>query len=78
VKLWEKELWAEAILAVENLQKTGQIRNNLKSVTVARTILSIIMAYVLAKHVIGANPKWNDEEEIGEIFDILMNGIGPR
>jgi TetR/AcrR family transcriptional regulator len=78
VKLWEKELWAEAVQAVESLQKTGQIRNNLKSATVARTMLSIIMAYVLAKHVMEANPKWNDEEEIAEIFDILMNGIGPR
>lgn len=78
VKLWEKELWAEAVNAVESLQKAGQIRNNLKSATVARTMLSIVMAYVLAKHVMGANPKWNDEDEIEEIFDILMNGIGPR
>jgi TetR/AcrR family transcriptional regulator len=78
VKLWEKELWAEAVQAVESLQKSGQIRSNLKSATVARTMLSIIMAYVLAKHVMGANPKWNDENEIEEIFDVLMNGIGPR
>lgn len=78
VKLWEKELWAEAVQVVESLQKSGQIRSNLKSATVARTMLSIIMAYVLAKHVMGANPKWNDENEIEEIFDVLMNGIGPR
>ncbi|MBK9040602.1 MAG: TetR/AcrR family transcriptional regulator [Bdellovibrionales bacterium] len=78
VKLWEKELWAEAVQAVESLQKSGQIRSNLKSATVARTMLSIIMAYVLAKHVMGSNPKWNDEDEIAEIFDVLMNGIGPR
>ncbi len=78
VKLWENELWEEAVHAVESLQKTGQIRSNLKSATVARTMLSIIMAYVLAKHVMGTNPKWNDEDEIEEIFDILMNGISPR
>lgn len=78
VKLWEKEFWAEAVNVVASLQKTGQIRSNLKSTTVARTMLSIIMAYVLAKHVMGTNPKWNDEDEIEEIFDILINGIGPR
>lgn len=78
VKLWEEELWKEAVSTIENLQKSGQIRGNLKSVTVARTMLSIIMAYVLAKHVMGTKPKWNDEEEIEEIFDILLNGIGPR
>lgn len=78
VKLWKKELWTEAVQAVESLQKTGQINNKLKAATVARTMLSIIMANVLAKHVMGANPKWVDEEEIEEVFDILMNGIGPR
>ncbi|MBK8205093.1 MAG: helix-turn-helix transcriptional regulator [Bdellovibrionales bacterium] len=78
VRLWEKELWVEAVRAIESLQKAGQIRSNLKSTTVTRTMLSIIMAYVLAKHVMGSNPKWNDEDEIAEIFDILMNGIGPR
>lgn len=77
VKLWEKELWAKAVQAIESLQKKGQIRKNLKAATVARAILSIIMTYVLAKHVMGANPKWNDEDEIKEIFDILMTGIGP-
>lgn len=78
VKLWEKELWAEAVHAVESLQKAGQISGKLKSTTVTRTMLSIIMAYVLAKHVMGTNPKWNDDDEVEEIFDILMNGIGPR
>lgn len=78
IKLWEEELWTEAVSTIENLQKSGQIRSELKPVTVARTMLSIIMAYVLAKHVMGAKPKWNDEEEINEIFDILINGIGPR
>lgn len=78
VKLWEKELWTEVVRAVENLQKKGQIRNDLKSTTIARTMLSLIMAYVLAKNVMGTNPKWNDEDEIEKIFDILMNGISPR
>lgn len=27
---------------------------------------------------LGKNPKWNDEEELEEIFDILMNGIRPK
>lgn len=77
IGLWEKEVWPEAITAVEALQKSGQIRKNLKSVTVARTLFSIIMAYMLAKHVMGSSPKWNDQEELDQILDILLNGIKP-
>lgn len=77
IGLWEKEVWSEAITAVEALQKSGQIRKNLRSVTVARTLFSIIMAYVLAKHVMGSSPKWNDQEELDQILDILLNGIKP-
>jgi TetR/AcrR family transcriptional regulator len=78
IKIWKKEFWTEAITTVEELQNSGQIRKNLKATTVARSMLSIIMIYVLAKHVIGKNPKWNDDEELEEIFDILMNGIRPK
>lgn len=77
IGLWEKEVWSEAITAVEALQKSGQIRKNLKSVTVARTLFSIVVAYVLAKHVLGSSPKWNDQEELDQILDILLNGIKP-
>ncbi len=75
LELWEKEVWSEAVSTIEHLQKSGQIRKNLKSITVTRTLFSIIMAYVLAKHVIGSSPKWNDHEEIEQILDILLNGI---
>jgi len=77
IRLWEKEVWSEAIASIEGLQKSGQIRKNLKSDTVARTLFSIIMAYVLAKHVMGSSPKWNDQEELDQILDILLNGIKP-
>lgn len=77
IGLWEKEVWSEAIAAIEDLQKSGQIRKDLKSVTVTRTLFSIIMAYVLAKHVMGSSPKWNDQEELEQILDILLNGIKP-
>jgi TetR/AcrR family transcriptional regulator len=77
IGLWEKEVWSEAITAVESLQESGQIRKNLKSVTVARTLFSIVMAYVLTKHVLGSSPKWNDQEELDQILDILLNGIKP-
>lgn len=78
IKMWKKEFWTEAIQTIEELQKSGQIRKGLNATTIARTMLSIIMIYVLAKHVIGKNPKWNDDEEIDQIFDILMNGIRPE
>jgi predicted regulator of Ras-like GTPase activity (Roadblock/LC7/MglB family) len=77
IRLWEKEVWSEAIASIEGLQKSGQIRKNLKSDTVARTLFSIIMAYVLAKHVMGSSPKWNDQEELDQILDILLNGVKP-
>ena len=77
IGLWEKEVWSEAITAVEALQKSGQILKNLKAGTIARTLFSIIMAYVLAKHVMGSSPKWDDQEELDQILDILLNGIKP-
>jgi hypothetical protein len=36
------------------------------------------MAYVLAKHVMGSSPKWNDEEELEQILDILLNGLAGK
>ncbi len=75
IDLWEKEVWIEAVATIDSLQKSGQIRKDLNSGTVTRTVFSVIMAYVLAKHVIGFSPKWNDHEEIEQILDILLNGI---
>jgi AcrR family transcriptional regulator len=78
VGMWEKEIWAAAVQAVEGLQKAGHIRKDLKSITITRTIFSVIMAYVLAKHVMGSSPKWNDEEELEQILDILLNGLAGK
>lgn len=75
VSMWENEVWAAAVQTVEDLQKTGKIRKNLKSITITRTFFSVIMAYVFAKHVVGSSPKWNDEEELDQILDILVNGL---
>jgi AcrR family transcriptional regulator len=78
VGMWEKEIWASAVKTVEGLQKAGHIRKDLKSITITRTIFSVIMAYVLAKHVMGSSPKWNDEEELEQILDILLNGLAGK
>lgn len=75
VGMWEKEVWTAAVQIVEGLQKKGKIRKDLKSITITRTFFSVIIAYVLAKHVMGSSPKWNDEEELEQILDILINGL---
>ena len=75
LRLWEQEVWSEAVATIESLQKTGQIRKDLTAATITRTFFSIIMAYVLAKHVLGGSPKWNDHDEMQQILDILLNGI---
>lgn len=75
VCMWEEEIWTAAVQAVERLQMAGQVRKDLKSNTITRTLLSVVMAYVLAKHVMGSSPKWNDDEEIDQMLDILVNGL---
>lgn len=75
VGMWEKEIWTAAVQTVEGLQKAGKIRSDLKSTTITRTLLSVIIAYVLSKHVMGFSPKWNDEEELDQMLDILINGL---
>lgn len=78
VCMWEEEIWTAGVQAVERLQMTGQVRKDMKSKTITRTLLSVVMAYVLAKHVMGSSPKWNDDEEIDQMLDILVNGLRVR
>ncbi len=75
VGMWEKEVWTAAVQTVEDFQKSGKIRKDLKSTTITRILFSVIIAYVFAKHVMGPSRKWNDEVEIEQIMEILVNGL---
>jgi TetR/AcrR family transcriptional regulator len=74
-KIWHKELWSEVIQQIDVMQKEGKVRKDVKSSTIARTMVSMIFTYVFTSQL--APKQENHDENIDELAKIFVKGILP-
>lgn len=59
------------------LEAAGELRA-IPRASLLRIVLSVTAGYMLARFVLVPGAKWDDEEEIATMIDVLVNGLKPR
>jgi TetR/AcrR family transcriptional regulator len=73
-KIWHDQLWTEMIQLIDMMKEEGKIRKEIDTAIVARSMLSLVVVYVLSTQLVDGNT-WNHEAHIEELSQVLLNGI---
>lgn len=64
--------------AVADLAARKQLRTDLPTRTVARTLVSVVVGYAIVRYVLGFEEDRDDDVEIQHIVSLLVDGLRPR
>lgn len=76
------DLWMDQIAPLigeffEEYKASGEVRD-LPVATMMRVIVPVFAGYSIIRSLLAPEGDWNDDEEIGMMMDILLNGLRPR
>jgi TetR/AcrR family transcriptional regulator len=72
-KIWHDQLWLEMNQLIEIMKSEGKIRKDLQTAIIARSMISMVVMYVISTQLI--EQKWDHEESIEQLSKILLHGI---
>jgi AcrR family transcriptional regulator len=71
---WTAAAWVPLVGAFRQLQKSANLRRDIKPETLARVFLSMNIGYLVARFVLAEHLKWDDAQETAAIAKLFYNG----
>lgn len=71
------DVYKKFTAVVAHYQEKGQIIS-INPASIIRTIASILVGYIVTRHVILPEADWDDEAEVERIIEMIMHGISPK